>query len=91
MEADIEGSDGHRLLDPGEEPGQLGRDPHAAALQPNQHDTVGAVVSMTSVPAGLVTAPLSVVALPAVSVTVAVPRLTAVTVRSDVFCPAATV
>ena len=54
-------------------------------------DTVGAVVSICSVPAGLVTAPVRLAALPAPSLTVAVPRLTAVTARSAVFWPAATV
>ena len=54
-------------------------------------DTVGAVVSICSVPDGLVTAPVRFAALPAASLTVAELRLTAVTVRSDVFWPAATV
>ena len=53
--------------------------------------TVGAVVSICSVPAGLVTAPVMVAALPAPSVIVAPLALNAVTARSDVFCPAATV
>ena len=54
-------------------------------------DTVGVVVSICRVPAGLVTAPVRSAALPAPSLTVAVLRLTAVTARSAVFCPAATV
>ena len=54
-------------------------------------DTVGAVVSICSVPAGLVSAPERLAALPAASVTVAALRLTAVADRSAVFCPAATV
>ena len=41
--------------------------------------TVGVVVSICSVPAELVTAPVRLAALPAPSLTVAVPRLTAVT------------
>ena len=45
--------------------------------------TVGAVVSICRVPAGLVTAPGRLAALPAPSLTVAPLRLTAVTVRSD--------
>ena len=52
---------------------------------------VGAVVSICSVPAGLVTAPVRLAILPAPSVTLAEFRLTAVTVRSGVFCPAPTV
>ena len=51
----------------------------------------GAVVSICTVPAGLVIAAARLAALPAASVTVAVPRLTAVTARSGVVCPAATV
>jgi len=39
----------------------------------------------------VVTAPVRLAALPAPSLTVAVPRLTAVTARSAVFWPAATV
>ena len=54
-------------------------------------DTVGVVVSICSVPAGLVTAPVRLAALPAPSVMVAALRLTAVTARSAVFWPAATV
>ena len=52
-------------------------------------DTVGAVVSICSVPDGLVTAPVRLAALPAPSLTVAPLRLTAVTARSAVFWPAA--
>ena len=49
------------------------------------------MVSICSVPAGLVTAPVRLAALPAPSLTVAALRLTAVTARSAVFWPAATV
>ncbi len=54
-------------------------------------DTEGVVVSICSVPAGLVTAPVSVAAVPALFLTVAELRLTAVTARSAVFWPAPTV
>ena len=47
------------------------------------------MVSICNVPAGLVTAPVMVAALPAPSVIVAPLALNAVTVRSAVFCPAA--
>ena len=69
------------------------RDRRAAAVMPvpdaTTEATVGAVVSICSVPAGLVTAPVRLAALPAPSLTVAALRLTAVTARSAVFWPAA--
>ena len=46
-------------------------------------------MSICRVPAGLVTAPVRLAALPAPSLIVAALRLTAVTARSAVFCPAA--
>ena len=49
--------------------------------------TVGVVVSICRVPAGLVTAPVRLAALPAPFLTVAVLRLTAVTARSDGVLP----
>ena len=52
---------------------------------------VGAVVSICNMPVGVATAPVRLAALPTASTTVAELRLTAVTARSDVFCPAATV
>ena len=52
--------------------------------------TVGAVVSICSVPAGD-SAPERLALFPAPSLMVAPLRLTALTARSDVFCPAATV
>ena len=54
-------------------------------------DTDGVVVSICSVPAGLVTAPVRLADVPAPFLTVAEFRLTAVTARSEVFWPAATV
>ena len=60
----------------------------ARLVTPPADATVGVVVSICSVPAGLVTAPARLAALPAPSVMVAALRLTAVTVRSAVFCPA---
>src|ERR1700737_3733152 len=54
-------------------------------------DTEGVVVSICSVPAGLVTAPGRLGALPAPSGRVAELRLTAVTAKSAVFWPAPTV
>ena len=51
----------------------------------------GGVVSICSVPARLAGAPDRLATLPAPSLMVAVPELIAVTARSDVFCPAATV
>ena len=67
----------------------------AAAVMPvpdaATDDTVGVVVSICRVPAGLVTAPVRLAALPAPSVMVPPLRLTAVTARSAVFWPAATV
>ena len=53
--------------------------------------SVGLVVSIVRVPEGLVTAPAVLAALPAPSLTVAPLRLNAVTARSEVFWPAATV
>src|SRR5438067_1049784 len=53
--------------------------------------SVGKVVGVQTCAVGLATAPVRFAALPAASLMVAVPGLTAVTARSDVFCPAATV
>ena len=45
MEADVERADRHGLPDAGQHCGQLVGDPHPTALQPDQHDAVGAVVA----------------------------------------------
>ena len=54
-------------------------------------DTDGVLVSICSVPAGLVTAPVRLAAVPAPFLMVAELALNAVTARSEVFWPDATV